>query len=281
MSLEAVRKQFPLAVGGLSAPAPRKELQIDTTVVHSARFWNYLLGGRDNYAVDRKAADQILELIPSFRDTVRAERRFLIRAVQYLAGEARIRQFLDIGTGLPTADNTHQIAQRVAPECKIVYVDNDPLVLSHANALLASAPPGVTDYIEADVREPEIILNAAATTLTFTEPIALMLMGIMGHITDDTPAYSIVTRLLNGLPTGSFLVLRDATNTNPTFNEAQELYNSSGAVPYRLRSPEQIAKFFDTLELIDPGIVTPLQWRPETTTEPPLLDMACGVGYKK
>lgn len=254
---------------------------IDSTVPHSARIWNYWLGGKDNYPIDRTAGDLYREIFPGIADIARAARVFHTRAVRYLAGERNIRQFLDIGTGLPTADNTHEIAQRVAAECKIVYVDNDPLVLAHANALLASTPPGVTDYLEADVQEPEVILNAASTTLDFTQPVALMLMGIMGHITDDTFAYSIMARLLDGLPTGSFLVLRDATNTNATFNAAQDLYNQTGAVPYRLRTREQIARFFDQLELIAPGIVTPLQWRPEPkAAEPAIVDMACGVGYK-
>jgi hypothetical protein len=257
--------------------------RLDTGVPHPARRYNYWLGGKDNFAADRESGDLLAQSYPAARIAARANRAFLRRAVGFLAGEAGIRQFLDIGTGLPTADNTHEVAQRVAPDSRIVYVDNDPLVLTHANALLTSAPPGVTDYIQADVREPETILRAAAETLDFAQPIALMLMGIMGHIVDDARAYSIVTRLLDGLPAGSFLVLRDATDTNPTFKQAQQLYNQTGAVPYRLRSPEQIAGFFDGLRLIEPGIVTPLEWRPEPTAygPPAKVDMACGVGHKQ
>jgi S-adenosyl methyltransferase len=254
---------------------------IDSSVPHSARIWNYWLGGKDNYPVDRATGDRYCEVFPGIVDIARAARIFHTRAVRYLAREREIYQFLDIGTGLPTADNTHQVAQQAVPHSRIVYVDNDPLVLAHANALLTSTPPGVTDYIEADVREPAAILRAAANTLDLTRPVALMLMGIMGHITDDTQAYSIVDSLLAGLPVGSFLVLRDATDTSPIFNEAQQSYNQSGAVPYRLRSVQQMARFFDKLQLVDPGVVTPLQWRPKADDSVVHVDMACGVGYKR
>ncbi len=176
-----------------ASPLPGQQPQaptIDMTVPHSARIWNYWLGGKDNYPVDRAAGDQYREVFPGVIDVARASRQFLTRAVRYLAGEAGVRQFLDIGTGLPTVDNTHEVAQRVAPESRIVYVDNDPLVLTHARALLTSTPQGVTDYIDADLREPDKILEAAAKTLDFTQPIALMLMGIMGHIGDYDEARS-------------------------------------------------------------------------------------------
>lgn len=254
---------------------------IDTSVPHSARIWNYWLGGKDNYPVDRETGDRYVEVFPHIKEIAQAARIFHTRAVEYLTGERGIRQFLDIGTGLPTADNTHEIAQRVAPESKIVYVDNDPLVLAHANALLTSTPPGATDYIEADVREPDPILEAADRILDLDRPVALMLMGIMGHITDDEQAYSIVGRLLDRLAPGSFLVLRDATNTSTTFGEAQQLYNDTGAVPYRLRSPAQVGRFFSGLDLVAPGVVTPLEWRPPQSAEAPgIVDMACGVGRK-
>jgi hypothetical protein len=157
---------------------------IDTTVPHSARVWNYWLGGKDNYPVDRAAGEQFREIFPEIVDAARTSRQFLTRAVRYLAGVAGIRQFLDVGTGLPTADNTHEVAQRVAPDSRIVYVDNDPLVLTHARALLTSTPQGVTENIDADVREPDKIVLAAAKTLDFTQPTALMLLGILGHIGD-------------------------------------------------------------------------------------------------
>src|SRR6266571_7786118 len=159
--------------------------KIDTSVPHSARFWNYFLGGKDNYPVDRALGDQIATMAPGLVDVARGSREYIIRSVTYLAGEMGIRQFLDIGTGLPTANNTHEVAQRVAPESHIVYVDNDPLVLAHARALLTSSPEGACDYLDANLRDPAAILDAAADPLDFTRPIALMLMGIMGHFTDE------------------------------------------------------------------------------------------------
>jgi hypothetical protein len=254
--------------------------EIDTSVPHSARIWNYWLGGKNNYAVDRVAGDRYRGIYPGIVDIARAARAFHTRAVRYLVGEEGIRQFLDVGTGLPTVDNTHEVAHRVAPECRVVYVDNDPLVLVHARALLTSEPPGVTEYIEEDVRDPEAILAQAAKTLELTRPVALMLMGIMGHIVDDAEARSILRRLVTGLAPGSFLVLRDATDTSEAFAEAQRFYNRTGAAPYRLRSPERITRFFDGLELVEPGVVSPLQWRPEATVfgPPRHVEMACGVG---
>jgi O-methyltransferase involved in polyketide biosynthesis len=259
--------------------------RIDTTIPHSARIWNYWLGGKDNYPVDRVAGDQYREVFPGILDVARASRQFLTRAVRYLAGEAGIRQFLDIGTGLPTADNTHEVAQRVAPDARIVYVDNDPLVLTHARALLTSTPQGVTRYIDADLREPDRIAEAASKTIDFTEPVALMLMGIVGHIGDYDEARSIVRRLLEALPSGSHLALNDGTNViSKAFAEAQEGYNRSGAVPYHLRSPEQIAGFFEGLELVEPGVVSCPRWRPDPADAaggpPAEVDAFGGVGRK-
>jgi S-adenosyl methyltransferase len=258
--------------------------EIDTTVPHSARIWNYWLGGKDNYPVDRAAGDQFREAFPGIVDVTRASRRFLTRAVRYLAGEAGIRQFLDVGTGLPTADNTHEVAQRVAPESRIVYVDNDPVVLVHARALLTSTSQGVTQYVDADLHEPDRILEAASKTIDFTEPVALMLLGILGHVTDDAEARSIVKRLLGALPSGSHLAIYDGTDTNPAGVEAQERYNRSGAVPYRLRSPEQIAGFFEGLELVEPGVVSVSRWRPDPADAaggpPAEVDAFGGVGRK-
>ena len=252
---------------------------IDTAVPHSARIWNYWLGGKDNYAVDREAGDQYKEIFPGIAVVARTSRAFLTRAVRYLAGEAGLRQFLDIGTGLPTADNTHQVAQRVAPESRIVYVDNDPLVLAHARALLTSSPEGSTEYLDADIRNPAAILDAAGGLLDFTQPIALMLMGIMGHFTDEE-AYPIVRQLLAGLPSGSYFALYDGADTNEAFNEAQRGYNESGAVPYHLRSPEQFTRFFEGLELVEPGVVPVPHWRPDPDAETVEIYSYCGVGRK-
>jgi O-methyltransferase involved in polyketide biosynthesis len=253
-------------------PAPTPE--IDTSVPHSARVWNYWLGGKDNYPVDRAAGDRYREIFPGIVDTARAARHFLARVVRHLAGEEGIRQFLDVGTGLPTVDNTHEVAQRVAPDSRIVYVDNDPLVLAHARALLTSAPEGRTDYVDADMREPEKIVQAAAATLDLTRPVALMLMGVLGHIEDYDEARSIVRRLVNALPPGSFLALADSIDVGAAHREAARSYEDSGAAPYHLRTPEQITGFFVGLEPVEPGIVPIQRWRPEPDPFGPPAEVA-------
>jgi len=268
-----------------SSPAPGQQPlpELDTSVPQSARVWNYWLGGKDYFPVDAAVGEQYREAFPGIVDIARASRGFLTRAVRYLAAEAGIRQFLDIGTGLPTANNTHQVAQRVAPEARIVYVDNDPLVLVHARALLTSTPEGATDYIDADLRDPDKILQEAARTLDFGQPVALMLMGILGHVADYEEARSIVRRLLGGLPSGGYFALNDGTNViSKAFEQAQEGYNRSGAVPYILRSPEQIAGFFDGLELVEPGVVSCPRWRPDPPADelPAEVDAFGGVGRK-
>ena len=265
-----------------SLPGGRPQPQIDTTVPHSARIWNYWLGGKDNYAVDREAGEAFREIFPGMPEVARAVRSFLARAVRYLASEAGIRQYLDIGTGLPTVDNTHEVAQRLAPESRVVYVDNDPLVLAHARALLTSTPPGVTAYIDADLHDPDTILEAAAQTLDFSRPVGLMLLGVMAHIGDDAEARSILDRLLSALPPGSHLVLSDGTNTDKAREEAHRHYNTGDAVPYLLRSPEQIAGFFDGLELLEPGVVSVSRWRPEPRPfgPPPEVSTFGGVARK-
>jgi hypothetical protein len=236
---------------------------IDVTVPHSARIWNYWLGGKDNFQVDREAGDEFLALYPGQRDKARACRHFLSRAVRYLAVERGVRQFLDVGTGLPTADNTHEVAQRVAPESRIVYVDNDPLVLAHARILLTSSPEGATNYIDADLHDPAAILAEAAETLDLTRPVALLMIGVLGHIADHDEARSVVRRLLAGLPSGSFFVECDGTDTDQAYVDALEQYSDSGGVPYNVRSHAQIAAYFDGLELVEPGVVPIPQWRPE------------------
>ena len=257
---------------------------MDTRRPHSARVWNYWLGGKDNFEVDRQIGDQVARVFPGIVKVARNQRLFLGRAVSHLAGEVGIRQFLDIGTGLPTADNTHEVAQRLAPAAHVLYVDNDPLVLSHAQALLTSTPEGATHYIEADVHDPARILDEAAGLLDFTRPIALMLLGIMGHVADDGEAPAIVRRLVGALAPGSYLVLTDGLNTDPAGAKSMEQYNASGAIPYTLRDPEQIAAFFAGLELLEPGLVPLNQWRPDlggmfgdVREELPSL---CGVGRK-
>jgi len=258
---------------------------IDTTVSHSARVWNYWLGGKDCYPVDREVGDKVAEMYPDIVQLARAARSFLTRAVRYLAGTAGIRQYLDIGTGLPTVNNTHEVAQSIAPASRIVYVDNDPLVLAHARALLTSSPEGVTDYIDADLRDPERILREAARTLDFTEPIAITLIAILHHITDYDQARSIVNRLMEAVPSGSYLVLSHSTNVvyGAVSDEAVGRWNKFGKPPVILRSPAQIARFFDGLVLLDPGIVSTPRWRPDVSDiggDPREVDQFCGVGRK-
>ncbi|MFE6282129.1 SAM-dependent methyltransferase [Streptomyces sp. NPDC057877] len=265
---------------GQSTPAQKALSKIDTTVPHSARIWNYWMGGRDNYEVDRVAGDAYREVAPTIETMARASRQYLIRAVTLVAGELGIRQFLDIGTGLPTYDNTHQVAQRIAPEARIVYVDNDPLVLRHAEALLTSTRDGVTEYIDADLHEPERIIDNARRILDFDKPIALMLMGILGHIQDYKEAISIVQRLQAALPSGSYFVHYDSTDTDESLKSAQQGYDDTGAIPYVLRSPEQLAAYYEGLELLEPGIVSCPLWRPEPGTTPEPTDIYGGVARK-
>ena len=255
---------------------------IDTTVPHSARIWNYWLGGKDNYAVDREAGDQFSAIYPGIVDIARADRAFLGRVVRFLASEAGVRQFLDVGTGLPTADNTHEVAQRAAPESRIVYVDNDPLVLTHARALLTSSPEGATHYVDANMAEPEKVLQEAAKWLDLTQPVALTLMGVLGHVTDHAEAVSIVVGLLGGLPSGSYLAINDSVNTSEALEEALRVYEASGAVPYRTRSLEQFAGYFDGLELVEPGVVLVADWHPDPDADRgPEIPQVGAVGRKR
>ncbi len=206
------------------------------------------------------------------------------RAVSLPAQEG-IRQFLDIGTGLPTADNTHQVAQRVAPGARIVYADNDPLVLSHARALLTSSPEGACDYLDADLREPGKILSGAARTLDFTQPVALLLLGVLHHISDTDQAQEIVRRLMAALAPGSFLAINHSTSAvhGAAMEEAVAHWNQVGTPSMTLRTPEQIARFFDGLDLLPPGVVSCSRWRPDLTPadgQPAEVDEFCGVARK-
>jgi len=255
---------------------------IDTSVPHSARIWNYWLGGKDNYEVDRAAGDQFSAIYPGIVDIARADRAFLGRVVRFLAGEAAVRQFLDVGTGLPTADNTHEVAQRVAPESRIVYVDNDPLVLAHARALLTSSPEGATHYVDANMGDPETVLREAAKWLDLTQPVGLTLMGVLGHVTDYAEARSIVAGLVDGLPAGSYLSINDSINTSEALEEALRQYEASGAVPYRTRSLEEFTGYFDGLELIEPGVVLVADWRPDPgASRGPDIPQVGAVGRKR
>ncbi|TMR04729.1 SAM-dependent methyltransferase [Actinomadura soli] len=262
--------------------ADRPGPDIDTSVPHVARIWNYWLGGKDNYPLDREVGDQILGMLPDVARLARASRLFLNRVVWHLAAEAGVRQFIDVGSGLPTVDNTHEVAQRAAPESKIVYVDHDPLVLQHARALLASTPEGATAYVHADLRDPDRILDAAAATLDFGRPIAFTLMGILEFIPDDDEAFAIVRRLLGAVPPGSYFAMFDGTNVvhGEASDRIVEVWNASGNAPLVLRTPEQIGRFFDGLDLLEPGIVPVTHWRPEGASEPDAVDAYGGVGRK-
>ncbi|MEV8635071.1 SAM-dependent methyltransferase [Streptosporangium sp. NPDC051023] len=251
---------------------------------HSARIWNYWLGGKDNYPADRDAGDMVEQLIPGIVDSARADRAFLGRCVRHMVAEAGIRQFLDIGTGLPTFDNTHEVAQRIAPESRIVYVDNDPLVLAHARALLVGTPEGATNYIDADLREPGGILEIAAETLDFTEPVALMLLGILHHIVDDDEAEQIMRELVDAVPSGSYLAIAHATSEvhGDAMDEAMRRFMERGGTPIVSRGRTHIARFFEGLDLLEPGVVSCSRWRHEGGPwgEPAEVSQFCGVARK-
>ncbi|MER7716409.1 SAM-dependent methyltransferase [Streptomyces flaveolus] len=253
----------------VTTPGPAQQ-KIDTSVPHSARIWNYWLGGKDNYPVDEQAGDAYTAVFPGIVTIARSSRAFLRRNITHLVAEAGIRQFLDVGTGLPTADNTHEVAQRIAPQTRIVYVDNDPMVLAHARALLTSTPEGATAYIDSDVLDPDRIVAAAAGTLDFGRPIALVLSNILGHIPDYDVARSVVTRLMDALPSGSYLSVNDGSRgVDPDFERAQDAYNESGAAPYVLRTVKEITAFFDGLDLVEPGVVSVPLWRPDVLSPAP------------
>jgi hypothetical protein len=243
--------------------------EIDTRVPHASRIYDYLLGGTRNFAVDREMAHEVFkdvyeEGIDSARADVQANRAFLGRAVRYLAGEAGIRQFLDIGTGIPTEDNVHEVAQRVAPDSRVVYVDYDMIVQAHAQVLLESTPEGATTYLLADLREPEKILHQAEDTLDFTKPVALILVGVLHLVTDKDDAYGIVARLLGALPSGSYLVISHlASDINPAeMAEATERLNARTHETFVLRDRIEVARFFDGLEIVksDSDVVPVDHW---------------------
>jgi len=250
--------------GWLTAPLPAGEpAEVDTSVAHPARVYDYWLGGKDNFTADREAGDRVLAATPGLRERVRANRAFLVRAVRYLAAEAGIRQFLDIGTGIPSANNTHEVAQQTAPDSRIVYVDNDPIVLTHARALLAGGPMGSIQYIDGDVRDVASITRAATRTLDFTQPTALMLLGILHLIQDAEGPYEIVARLMDALPSGSYLAIsHPASDIHPGQAEAQRRYNERVSTPQTLRTRAEVSRFFEGLDPVPPGLVYVHTWRP-------------------
>ncbi|GAB3442982.1 SAM-dependent methyltransferase [Streptomonospora sediminis] len=267
---------------GASADAAARD--IDTSVAHPARIWDYWLGGKDNFAADRDTGNRILAAIPTMVNNARADRAFLGRVVRYLATEGGVRQFLDIGTGIPTAGNTHEIAAGVAPGSRVVYVDNDPVVLTHARALLTGGGDVTTDYIDADLREPGPILTGAARTLDFTRPVAIMLLGILEFVPDAVQARALVKRLLEAVPSGSFLVVSHSTNEvdREGMDEAARLWNACGSTPLTLRSTADLRELLKGLHPVEPGVVSCALWRPDPADvgTPAPVAQFCGVGRK-
>jgi hypothetical protein len=256
---------------------------IDLAKSTSASVWNCWVGsGKDSLPADRLAAKLVQEEYPGIVTLARQQRYLLGRFVRYMAGEAGIRQFLDVGTGYPNHDNTHEVAQRVSPECRIVYVDNDSWVLVHARALLTSTPEGSCDYIDSDVRDPETILAEASRTLDLSEPVGLLMLGILGQISSYELAHDIVQRLVRGLAPGSLLAVADATSTSEDLRVATTRHNERAGDKYFLRSTERIKGYFDGLELVPPGVVRYPEWRPdlEDPDAPNEMDAFCGLGLK-
>jgi hypothetical protein len=261
-----------MADGFFHSVVPEEETaysDIDTSVAHIARVYDYWLGGKDNFAPDREAGDEAIAAYPQLVSSVRANRAFLARTVRYLAGEAGIRQFLDIGTGIPSANNTHEVAQGIAPETRVVYADNDPMVLAHARALLRGAPEGRTAYLDADVRDPDAILSAAGEVLDFGQPVGVMLVAILHFVSDDENPAGIVNRLMADLPPGSSLTISHVpSDMHATAMKAMgDRLNRLLAQRSTYRSREQVTRLFDGLDLVAPGVVPIQEWRPASDDE--------------
>jgi len=259
--------------------------EIDTSVAHIARVYDYWLGGKDNFAADREAADKAIEIFPGLPASARANRAFLGRAVRYLAREAGIRQFLDIGTGIPTSGNTHEIAQAAEPSSRVVYVDNDPIVLAHARALLTSTPQGTCAYIDADLRDPATILERAGQVIDFSQPVAIMLVAVLHMIPDDDRPWEIVSELKASVPSGSYLTVSHVARDMPgipmqSMTEGNKRYNDNAAEPVLMRTRDQVSAFFDGLELVEPGLVSVPHWRSEVDPLPSPAPLWCGVARK-
>ncbi len=257
------------------------QVTLDTGVAHPARVYDYWLGGKDNFAADREAAEQVIAANPAVLPGVRANRAFLGRAVRYLTGEAGIRQFLDLGTGLPTAQNTHQVAQSAAPDARIVYVDNDPLVLAHARALLTGSPEGATAYVQADIRDTDKVLAAAAQTLDFGKPVAVMALMVLQYIPDADDPWGIVRRILEPLAAGSYLTASDTVrdiDTDRVTEGTARLNQRMGPMQLTLRMRPDFERFFAGLQMIEPGIVPPPEWRGPGSQHP--IPCYAGMGRK-
>jgi hypothetical protein len=260
---------MPPQLPGSAAPGPGRPLDAYAGVAHVARVYDYLLGGKDNFAADREAAEQAMRINPDIVSTARANRAFLVRTTNYLARQAGLRQFLDIGTGMPTNRNIHEVAQSIAPRSRVVYVDHDPIVLTHARALLTSAPEGVTDYLEADLREPGKILAEAAQTLDFSRPVAIMLIAVLHFTLDRDDPYDLVGQLVDAVVPGSYVVISHAASDIDTgamismTNRLNELMTQQ-SVP---RTHREVAAFFAGLDLVEPGLVRIPEWRPASVSD--------------
>jgi hypothetical protein len=253
--------------------------QFDTSVPHPARVYGYWLGGKDNYEADRKAAQEVMRLRPQVVASARANRAFLTRMVRFLAADCGIRQFLDIGIGLPAADNTHEVAQQVAPDCRVVYCDNDPVVLAHARALLISNPQGACEYLDADLHEPAAIVTQAARTLDFTQPVAILLLAVLHLLPDADHPATVVAALAGGLVPGSYLAISHLTAdlAPDQVGAAVTAYNTLAPVPVTPRTHTQVTGLFGGLPLVAPGVVPVSQWRPRIGELPSPCDLYAGV----
>jgi len=266
----------------MSGNEPQDHSTFDTGIPHIARVYNYWLGGKDNYAADRELAEKFIQADPRAVDGVRSNRAFLGRAVEYLVTDAGMRQFLDVGTGIPTADNTHEVAQRYAPDSRIVYVDNDPIVLAHARALLTSDPAGATDYIDADARDTGTILEQAARTLDFSRPVGVILVGLLHCIPDADDPKGLVTNLMNAVPPGSYLTISHPASDIHAEEMAKggAMMNRSLAAPVTFRPREFVLSLFDGYELVEPGVVSTTQWRPQPGADTTPMPGWVGVARK-
>ena len=262
-----------------------RPLPFDTSRAHQARFYDYLLGGKDNYEADRAAVEAQLKIFPDLIFTARANRAFLGRAVRYLAADAGIRQFLDIGTGIPTAGNTHEVAQAVAPESRVVYVDYDPIVLAHARALLTSSDAGATEYIDADLRDTGTILAQARELLDFSKPVAVTLLTILHAIPDADDPHAIVAKVMGAVPAGSYLAISHLGLEFISAETRQGLEDTSRRASqqqYTHRSYAEMARFFAGTDLVEPGLVPVEEWRPDPGTDDAAKSsLWCGVGRKR
>ena len=267
----------------MAADDDREPPSIDTSVAHIARVYDYWLGGKNHFAADREAGDEAVRAYPDMYMSVRQNRAFLQRTVRYLA-DAGIRQFLDIGTGLPSSDNTHEVAQSIAPDSRVVYVDNDPIVLAHARALLTSRPEGATGFLDADARDTATILTQAGKLLDFSKPVAVMLIAVLHLIPEDDDPYRLVSDLMAAVPSGSYLVVShvasDLQRQSPGVNEAAAALSQLMFQRVTARSQEQVGRLFSGLEILEPGIVPVQDWRPDDNPEGVRSAMRGGIGRK-